>query len=165
MGRSCPAGPSRIIPCLVTCRPRPPTRSPGRNRSIRQASTLPQRTESFTKLTNDHVKHLRSLVSSPSSVLSTLDDSASPDDLKVYNNDWMNKYRGKSQVVVKPRTTEEVSKIISWCSENEVAVVPQGGNTGLVGQLLPSSSLVGKLTECQAAQYRCTTNSSYPFHL
>ena len=66
--------------------------------------------------------------------MSTLDGSATEDDLKTYNNDWMDKYHGKSQVVARPRTTDEVSKIMAWCYENDIAVVPQGGNTGLVGE-------------------------------
>jgi FAD/FMN-containing dehydrogenase len=46
----------------------------------------------------------------------------------------MNKYHGKSQIVVKPKTTEEVSKVLKYCNEQGLAVVPQGGNTGLVGE-------------------------------
>lgn len=49
----------------------------------------------------------------------------------------MNKYRGTSTTVLKPRTTAEVSQIIKWCWENRVGVVPQGGNTGLVGGSVP----------------------------
>jgi hypothetical protein len=46
------------------------------------------------------------------------------------------KYIGRSAVVVKPKTTEEVSKVMKYCYENDIAVVPQGGNTGLVGASL-----------------------------
>ncbi|WVQ78193.1 hypothetical protein IAT38_000276 [Cryptococcus sp. DSM 104549] len=49
----------------------------------------------------------------------------------------MNKYHGKSQVLVRPRSTEEVSKVLQWCNTENVAVVPQGGNTGLVGGSTP----------------------------
>ena len=52
-----------------------------------------------------------------------------------YNIDWMRKYRGKSRLVVKPKTTQQVSQILKYCNENKLAVVPQGGNTGLVGKL------------------------------
>lgn len=65
--------------------------------------------------------------------MSTLDESASEGDLAGFNNDWMGKYFGKSPVVVKPKTTEEVSKVMKYCHDNDIAVVPQGGNTGLVG--------------------------------
>lgn len=65
--------------------------------------------------------------------MSTLDESASEGDLAGFNNDWMGKYFGKSPVVVKPKTTEEVGAVMKYCYENDIAIVPQGGNTGLVG--------------------------------
>lgn len=45
----------------------------------------------------------------------------------------MGKYNGSSQCVLKPKTAQEVSNIMKWCNEHNIAVVPQGGNTGLVG--------------------------------
>ncbi|XP_025829494.1 D-2-hydroxyglutarate dehydrogenase, mitochondrial-like [Agrilus planipennis] len=44
---------------------------------------------------------------------------------------------GYSQCVLKPKTTEEVSKILKFCNYNHLAVCPQGGNTGLVGGSVP----------------------------
>ncbi|KAH9944485.1 FAD-binding domain-containing protein [Epithele typhae] len=74
----------------------------------------------------------------PTSILSTLTPSPSPaEELAPFNNDWMNKYHGKSTTVLKPRTTEEVSKIVKWCSQRRIGIVPQGGNTGLVGGGVP----------------------------
>lgn len=102
--------------------------------NVRHGSSIPPRTESFTTVTKDHVAHLRSLLSSETSLLSTLDGSATADELVTYNDDWMNKYHGKSQVVVRPKTTEEVSKVLKYCYDEGIAVVPQGGNTGLVGK-------------------------------
>jgi FAD/FMN-containing dehydrogenase len=84
-------------------------------------------------VTEDHVKALRALLGSPSSLMSTLDKTATVDELVAFNDDWMNKYHGKSQVVVKPKTTEEVAAVMKYCHANNIAVVPQGGNTGLVG--------------------------------
>jgi len=100
--------------------------------SVRHGSTLPPRAN-FTKVTEEHVKALRGLLSSQTSLLSTLDNSASVDELVAFNDDWMNKYHGKSQVVVKPKTTQEVAAVMKYCHDNNIAVVPQGGNTGLVG--------------------------------
>jgi FAD/FMN-containing dehydrogenase len=45
----------------------------------------------------------------------------------------MNKYHGKSPIVVKPKTTEEVAAVVKYCNDEGIAIVPQGGNTGLVG--------------------------------
>lgn len=53
------------------------------------------------------------------------------------NEDWMGKYQGNSRLALRPKTTEEVSKILAYCNEKCIAVVPQGGNTGLVGGSVP----------------------------
>jgi FAD/FMN-containing dehydrogenase len=102
--------------------------------SRRWGGSLPDRSSKFTKLTPDHIKAIRELLSSPGSLISTLDNSASPEDLAGFNNDWMGKYFGKSPVVVKPKTPEEIGKVMKYCYDNDIAVVPQGGNTGLVGK-------------------------------
>lgn len=57
--------------------------------------------------------------------------------LKTYNADWLGKYTGASSLVLKPKTSEEVSSILRYCNDNKIAVVPQGGNTGLVGGSVP----------------------------
>ena len=49
----------------------------------------------------------------------------------------MRKYRGQAKLVVKPGNTKEVSQILKYCNDNMLAVVPQGGNTGLVGGSVP----------------------------
>ncbi|KAK3105299.1 hypothetical protein FSP39_021859 [Pinctada imbricata] len=58
-------------------------------------------------------------------------------ELSGYNTDWLKTCRGNSQVVLRPKTTEEVSGIMKICNERKLAVVPQGGNTGLVGGSVP----------------------------
>ena len=89
-------------------------------------------------MTHDDVAHFSNILSSPSGVLSTLAPvSASQSDLESYNSDWMGKYKGRSTTVLKPKTTEEVSNILKHCWERRIAVVPQGGNTGLVGGSVP----------------------------
>ena len=59
------------------------------------------------------------------------------DDLEPFNCDWMRKYRGHTKLVVKPGSTQEVSEVLKYCNENMLAVVPQGGNSGLVGGSVP----------------------------
>lgn len=91
---------------------------------------------SFKSITADDLPSLASLFSSPNtSLLTTLgsNPTATNDDLEPFNVDWMGKYKGQTSIVVKPKTTEEVSKVLKWCNDRKVAVVPQGGNTGLVG--------------------------------
>lgn len=59
------------------------------------------------------------------------------DDIETFNSDWMRKYRGHSKLVLRPKSTEEVSKILQYCNARKLAVVPQGGNSGLVGGSVP----------------------------
>ena len=59
------------------------------------------------------------------------------EDIEPYTSDWMRKYRGKSQLILLPETTEQVRQILMYCSQEKLAVVPQGGNTGLVGGSVP----------------------------
>ncbi|OXV10765.1 hypothetical protein Egran_01474 [Elaphomyces granulatus] len=59
------------------------------------------------------------------------------DDLTPFNTDWMRKYGGQTRLVLKPQNAHEVSKVLEYCNDNKFAVVPQGGNTGLVGGSVP----------------------------
>ena len=47
---------------------------------------------------------------------------------------------GKAAAVVRPGTVEEVSKVVAICNETGTAIVPQGGNTGLVGGSTPHTT-------------------------
>ncbi|MEK4033279.1 FAD-binding oxidoreductase [Methylocystis sp. IM3] len=49
-------------------------------------------------------------------------------------------YRGRAMCVVKPSDAEQVSSVLSLCNAHGVAIVPQGGNTGLVGGQTPDAS-------------------------
>lgn len=91
----------------------------------------------LNSVTEQDVAHFAKFLA-PTSILSTLPPtSLSVDDIAQYNNDWMGKYHGKSTTVLKPKTTQEVSKIVKWCWERRIGIVPQGGNTGLVGGSVP----------------------------
>ncbi|XP_054138566.1 D-2-hydroxyglutarate dehydrogenase, mitochondrial [Melozone crissalis] len=59
------------------------------------------------------------------------------EEVKPFNVDWLKSVRGCSQLVLKPQTTAEVSQILRYCHERNLAVNPQGGNTGLVGGSVP----------------------------
>jgi D-2-hydroxyglutarate dehydrogenase len=64
------------------------------------------------------------------------------DQLDAYNTDWMKHYKGAAPVALLPKTTQQVSAILKHCSARRLAVVPQGGNTGLVGGSVPVSTEV-----------------------
>ena len=51
--------------------------------------------------------------------------------------DWTGRFRGSTPAVVRPGTVDEVAAVLRLCSDERAAVVPQGGNTGLVGGSVP----------------------------
>jgi len=57
-----------------------------------------------------------------------------------YLTDWRKQYSGPAECVVRPGSTEEVARVVALCAGDGVAVVPQGGNTGLVGGSVPTGA-------------------------
>lgn len=91
----------------------------------------------LTPVSDQDVAHFAKFLA-PNSIISTLAPSPSPaDELETFNNDWMGRFHGRSTTVLKPKTTQEVSEILKWCNQRRIGVVPQGGNTGLVGGSVP----------------------------
>ncbi|XP_051046809.1 D-2-hydroxyglutarate dehydrogenase, mitochondrial isoform X2 [Phodopus roborovskii] len=60
-----------------------------------------------------------------------------PEQLEACNVDWLRSVRGSSKVLLRPQTSEEVSQILRHCCKRNLAVNPQGGNTGMVGGSVP----------------------------
>ncbi len=61
-------------------------------------------------------------------------------DLSAYELDWRRRFRGKALAVVRPGSTTEVAAVVKLCARHGVGLVPQGGNTGLVGGSVPDDS-------------------------
>ena len=61
-------------------------------------------------------------------------------DLSAYELDWRKRWRGRARAVVRPGSTQEVAAVVRACAQHRVAVVAQGGNTGLVGAGVPDAS-------------------------
>ena len=57
-----------------------------------------------------------------------------------YETDWTGRFGGAACCVVRPASTDEVSGVLRACSAVAAAVVPQGGNTGLVGGGVPAAA-------------------------
>ena len=57
--------------------------------------------------------------------------------MEPYLVEWRGLFQGATPLMLMPETTEEVAAILSICNEHEIAVVPQGGNTGLAGGAIP----------------------------
>lgn len=66
--------------------------------------------------------------------------SQSADDMAPWLTDWRGRYTGAAQALVSPGSTEEVAKVIRIASEHRIAIVPQGGNSGMVGGATPDKS-------------------------
>ena len=64
------------------------------------------------------------------------------EDLASYGTDWTGRFIGSPSLVVRPGSTSEVSQVMHLCSKHNIAVVPQGGNTGLVGGTVASEGHV-----------------------
>ena len=58
-------------------------------------------------------------------------------DLAPFSTDWRGRYSGRPLCVALPAATEEVAAIVRACAQAGVPIVPQGGNTGLVGGATP----------------------------
>jgi len=88
-----------------------------------------------------------------------------PDVKSSYERDWTGRYQGRSRFVVRPGSTEEVSGVVRLCAQEGAAVVPQGGNTGLVGGSVPRNGEVvlslTRLDEIEAVDTEAEARRSF----
>ncbi|MCY1283536.1 putative FAD-linked oxidoreductase [compost metagenome] len=83
-------------------------------------------------MSDQHVSHLVAIVGAANVLLG--------DDTLAYVTDYRGVFRGQALAVVRPGCTEEVSAVMTYCYENGIPVVPQGGNTSLLGGSVPDAS-------------------------
>ena len=62
------------------------------------------------------------------------------DDQAPFLSEWRGRWPGEAALIVMPASTAEVAEIVKICAAENVAITPQGGNTGLVGGQIPSGS-------------------------
>lgn len=67
---------------------------------------------------------------------------ADPDLRAGYESDWTGRFRGEASFVVRPSSAEEVVALVHLARRDGVPLVPQGGNTGLVGGGVPQDGSV-----------------------
>jgi D-lactate dehydrogenase (cytochrome) len=60
-----------------------------------------------------------------------------PAEMAPHLSDARGAYQGRSPLLVRPATTAEVAEVVRLCAEAGIAIVPQGGNTSLVGASVP----------------------------
>ncbi|HSU01755.1 MAG TPA: FAD-binding oxidoreductase [Nocardioides sp.] len=82
---------------------------------------------------NDLIDHLRAAVGDAHVLTADADVAA-------YVVDWTGVHAGRALAVVRPGSTDEVAKVVRACRDAGASVVPQGGNTGLVGGGVPDTS-------------------------
>ena len=60
-----------------------------------------------------------------------------PADIQPWLTDWRGRYHGTSPAMLSPASTQEVAGIVRLAAEHKVPLVPQGGNTSMVGGATP----------------------------
>ncbi len=65
---------------------------------------------------------------------------SSAQDTAPYTEDWRRQYRADALCVLRPVSTAEVAALVGLCAHEGIAVVPQGGNTGLCGGSVPTGA-------------------------
>jgi FAD/FMN-containing dehydrogenase len=63
-----------------------------------------------------------------------------PRDTDPYAEDWRRLYRGHAGAVVRPGSTQELAAVVRLCAQAGVSIVPQGGNTSMVGGATPNAN-------------------------
>ncbi|KAM0901873.1 hypothetical protein ACQ4PT_019672 [Festuca glaucescens] len=99
-------------------------------RTFGSAAKSIQRNPAYSVLNSDDVFYFKNILGDNGVI-------QDKDRVAVANVDWMGKYKGASQLLLLPKSTNEVSKVLAYCDSRRLAVVPQGGNTGLVGGSVP----------------------------
>uniref|UniRef100_A0A8R1DP93 D-2-hydroxyglutarate dehydrogenase, mitochondrial n=2 Tax=Caenorhabditis japonica TaxID=281687 RepID=A0A8R1DP93_CAEJA len=92
------------------------------------AAVLAERNKNFAKVMESDVLAFENFLGK---------EGVLKDDITLNTTDWTGQFKGPGSVVLFPKNTEQVSAILAYCSKNKLAVVPQGGNTGLVGASIP----------------------------
>ncbi|HEX4738080.1 MAG TPA: FAD-binding oxidoreductase [Allosphingosinicella sp.] len=66
--------------------------------------------------------------------------SRAEEDMAPWLSDWRGRYRGQAAALLSPASLEEVQAIVAACAEEQVALVPQGGNSSMVAGATPDAS-------------------------
>ena len=74
--------------------------------------------------------------------------------------EWRDKYFGHTPIMLTPRSTQEVSDAVKICAQHGLKIVPQGGNTGLVGGQTPMGEVLLSLRKMSSVRAVNPTNNS-----
>lgn len=68
--------------------------------------------------------------------------SEDPGEIAPHLSEWRGRWHGQTSLLLKPASTAAIARILAICDQTGTAIVPQGGNTGLVGGQIPVSGEV-----------------------
>ena len=80
------------------------------------------------------------LITQLQEIVGTKNIITDPADMAPYCDDWRGNYTGITPAVLLPTSTEMVADLLAFADKHNVTIVPQGGNTGLVGGGVPDKS-------------------------
>jgi len=69
--------------------------------------------------------------------LSKSEYSFNQEKIKKHCIDWREEFEGTSELILFPKTVKKIASVVKICNKEKIAIVPQGGNTGLVGGSVP----------------------------
>ena len=82
------------------------------------SSIIPPKNSKFSALSDKDLSFFEGVVDRQGGMVT---DS---DDLLKYNQDWSKKFTGQGKIVLRPKTTDEVSALLKYCNDRRLAVVP-----------------------------------------
>ena len=83
-----------------------------------------------------------------------------PDVIAPFLVEWRDKYFGHTPIMLTPRNTNEVSQAVKICAAHGLSIVPQGGNTGLVGGQTPMGEVLLSLRKMNVVRDISVTNNA-----
>ena len=78
--------------------------------------------------------------------------SEDPVEIAGHARDWRGRHQGRTPLLLKPGSTQDVAHILRTCNAARIAVLPQGGNTGLVGGSTPQGEVLISLKRMNAVR-------------
>ena len=75
-----------------------------------------------------------------------------PNEVAPWLTEWRNRWTGNTPILLTPRSTEEVARVVTLCARHGVAITPQGGGTGLVGGQVPFGEVLLSLRKMRAVR-------------
>jgi FAD/FMN-containing dehydrogenase len=82
----------------------------------------------------------RSLQSAFAAIVGEPNVLTAPEEMAPYTRDWRRQFEAGAEAVLRPCRTDEVAALVALCAREGVAIVPQGGNTGLCGGSVPTGA-------------------------